>query len=165
MSPLLMFETLHCKNMCHGGFVGKSDALKTGSNVKVVVSVTHRFLRASSSCWSGPCSWILESLARPGASLTRSKFCTRSARAWDVLHGPRDSRKRTASAHRVMRERRAWYPFAASQTRPPPAPSQPGLQTGCNSVSPTRKGHGWRISVPGHRGDRLTASLALQTRP
>lgn len=117
-----MFETLHCKNMCHGGFVGKSDALKTGSNVKVVVSVTHRFLRASSSCWSGPCSWILESLARPGASLTRSKFCTRSARAWDVLHGPRDSRKRTASAHRVMRERRAWYPFAASQTRPSPRP-------------------------------------------
>lgn len=44
MSPLLMFETLHRKNMCHGGFVGKSDAPKTGLNVKVVVFVTHRFL-------------------------------------------------------------------------------------------------------------------------
>lgn len=39
-----------------------------------------------------------------------------------MLHGPRDSRKRTASAHRVTRERRAWYPFAASQTRPSPRP-------------------------------------------
>lgn len=39
-----------------------------------------------------------------------------------MLHGPRDSRKRTASAHRVMRERRAWYPFPASQMRPSPRP-------------------------------------------
>lgn len=40
---------------------------------------------------------------------------------------------------------------------------EPGLQTGCNSISPTGKGHGCRISVLGQRRDRLTVSLALQT--
>lgn len=56
----------------------------------LLLSPTASFERLADA-GQGRAAGCLESLARPGVGLARGKFCTRSARAWDVLHGPRDS--------------------------------------------------------------------------